>query len=161
MNKTIILGYFTRDIEKKVIEKEGKPPMTIYTSGFGKTRKFKKRDGSIGKEVMFINITFYGQLGLNASKYFKKGSPALLEGRLQFSSWQDKNNPEIKRSKHNLLIEKFDFVGIKTSETKENKSKQDEHNKNDENVATHLDEELPDERTDEDYEKDAFFPADY
>ena len=113
MNKTIILGYLTRDVEKKEIKKEGSPTKIVYSSGIAHTRTFRKQDGSQSKEVMFIDITLFGRTGENVYKYFKSGSQILVEGRLKFSHWKDKQNPDRKKTKHSLIVTSFDFVGKK------------------------------------------------
>lgn len=155
MNKTIILGNLSRDIEKKEITKSGEESSFVYTSAIAHTRKFKKRDGTMGKEVMFLDIAFFGRLGENAFKFFKKGHRVLLEGRLKFSQWPDKENPPKKRSKHSLIVESFKIIEKREKSSEES------------SVVTNQKEE-PQQESLSDYsldsdniEKDGFFPQDY
>jgi single-strand DNA-binding protein len=44
------------------------------------------------------------------SRYCQKGSQLFIEGRLQLDTWEDKNNPGQKRSKHKVVVERFEFL---------------------------------------------------
>jgi single-strand DNA-binding protein len=44
------------------------------------------------------------------SRYCQKGSQIYLEGRLQYETWDDKNNPGQKRSKHKIVVEDIQLL---------------------------------------------------
>jgi single-strand DNA-binding protein len=44
------------------------------------------------------------------SRYCQKGSQLFIEGRLQLDTWEDKNNPGQKRSKHKIVVERLEFL---------------------------------------------------
>jgi single-strand DNA-binding protein len=39
----------------------------------------------------------------------RKGNPILIEGRLQYDTWEGKDG--VKRSKHRVFVERFQFLG--------------------------------------------------
>ena len=43
-------------------------------------------------------------------QYCQKGSQVYIEGRLQLDTWDDKNNPGQKRSKHKVVVEDVQFL---------------------------------------------------
>jgi single-strand DNA-binding protein len=43
------------------------------------------------------------------NKYFSKGKPIFIEGRLKLDSWEDKDGQ--KRSKLRVVVDDFQFVG--------------------------------------------------
>src|SRR6478735_9402094 len=45
------------------------------------------------------------------SQYCQKGKEILVEGRLQLDTWDDKNNPGQKRSKHKVVVEAIQLLG--------------------------------------------------
>lgn len=44
------------------------------------------------------------------SRYCQKGSQIYLEGRLQLDTWDDKDNPSLKRSKHKVVVDSIQFL---------------------------------------------------
>ena len=45
------------------------------------------------------------------SQYCQKGKEIYIEGRLQYDTWEDKNNPGQKRSKHKVVVEAIQLLG--------------------------------------------------
>ena len=50
-------------------------------------------------------------------QYCSKGSQIYVEGRLQYETWEDKNNPGQKRSKHKMVVESIQFLDTKGGAT--------------------------------------------
>lgn len=44
------------------------------------------------------------------SQYCRKGSQIFIEGRLQLDTWEDRNNPGQKRSKHKVVVENIELL---------------------------------------------------
>lgn len=72
------------------------------------------------EEVCFIDCHAFGQAAENIGKFFKKGKQIMIEGRLQFDSWEGKDG--VKRSKHKILVNRWEFVGTKGSESTGNEN---------------------------------------
>ena len=114
MNNVILIGNITRDIELKYMPSGD----AIATTGIATNRKFKKKDGSQGEEVMFIDLTFFGRNAEIANQYVKRGSMLAIEGALKLDSWDDKNGGG-KRSKHTVRVESMKMIGGKSDEPKQ------------------------------------------
>ncbi len=84
-NKVIIVGRLTRDPDAKAL------PSGQQVSSFGMAtnRYFNDKAGQRQDQTEFHNIVLFGKLAEIASQYLKKGSLALIEGRMQTRSWQD------------------------------------------------------------------------
>lgn len=109
MNKVIIVGNLTRDLELRYA-----PSGTaIGNTGIASTRKFKGGDGQMKEEVLFVDITFFGRTAEVANQYLRKGSKVLVEGRLKLDSWTDQNGG--KRSKHSVTVENMTMLDSKGS----------------------------------------------
>lgn len=107
-SKTIILGNLTKDGESKFL-----PSGTeVYKNSIASTYKFKKQDGTTEEEVCFLDFTCFGGQASICSKYLKKGSKVLLEGRLKFEQWtaQDGSN----RSRHILSVDTMKMLDSKS-----------------------------------------------
>lgn len=69
------------------------------------------------READFINCISWGKQGETISKYFDKGSPILVNGRIQTTSYNDKDGN--KRMSTDIVVEEFVFVGSKKQEPKQ------------------------------------------
>lgn len=68
------------------------------------------------KEADFINCISWGKQGEVLAKYLDKGSQILISGRIQTSSFNDKDGN--KRTNTDIVVEEVEFVGSKKQETK-------------------------------------------
>lgn len=103
MNKVIVLGNMTRDIE---IQQGGE--YSIGKFGIAVNEKFKTKE-----TTHFFDVTCFGKTAENIQKYFSKGSRILVEGKLSYSQWEKDGQ---KRSKVEITMDKFDFIDRKTDE---------------------------------------------
>jgi single-strand DNA-binding protein len=110
MNKVILVGNLTRDVELKYLQSG----TAIGVSAIATSRKFKSASGEQKEEVCFIDIAFFGRSAEIANQYLKKGSKILVEGRLKLDQWKDQNNT--KRSKHSIVVENMQMLGDRNNE---------------------------------------------
>lgn len=105
-SKTIMAGYLTRDPETRHTN-SGK---TVVKFGLATNRTFKGSDGERKQSTCFIDVVAWGRTGEVIAEYLKKGDPIHVEGHLEFQTWEAKDGSG-KRSKHELVVESFQFVG--------------------------------------------------
>jgi single-strand DNA-binding protein len=110
-NKVILAGNLTRDPEMRYTPKG----MAIASFGLAMNRKWKSETGEMKEEVTFVDIDSFGREAELISQYMKKGRPLLMEGRLRFDQWEDKNTHQ-KQSKLRVVLERFTFIDSKTPE---------------------------------------------
>lgn len=72
-------------------------------------RSYSAQDGSARDETCFVEMDSFGRTAENIGKFFSKGKPILVEGRLRQDSWEDKTTGQ-KRSKLLVVVERFEFV---------------------------------------------------
>jgi single-strand DNA-binding protein len=105
LNKVLLMGNMTRDPQLSYL-----PSQTAAVEfGLAINRKFKKQDGSQGEEICFVDCQMFGKRAETIQKYFKKGEPIFVEGRLKFDSWQAQDGT--KKSKLRVFVENFEFIG--------------------------------------------------
>jgi single-strand DNA-binding protein len=104
-NRVILMGNLTRDPQLKFLP-SGTP---VCEFGLATNRRFTDQSGQQREIVMFVDCQAMGKLGEIISKNFTKGKPILVEGRLDYRQWQTQTGE--KRSKHEVFVETFSFVG--------------------------------------------------
>ena len=105
-NKVILLGNLTRDPELRVPASTGN---AICKLGLAVNRRYNTRDGEQREETTFVDIDAFGRQAETLAKYCRKGSGLLVEGRLRLDQWETQQGE--KRSKLNVVLENFQFVG--------------------------------------------------
>lgn len=86
LNKVFILGNLTRDPELR----QTPTGQSVATFGIATNSFYTDKAGQKQKKAEFHTIVVWGRQAEIASQFLKKGSSALIEGRLQTRTWQDK-----------------------------------------------------------------------
>lgn len=97
-NKVLYMGNLTGEVTVRPVGTSSVANFTLATS-----RTINKKDGTQEKETCFIDIEAWGNTATMAQQHLSKGKCALVEGRLKFSSWEDKTGAV--RSKHVIFCE--------------------------------------------------------
>jgi single-strand DNA-binding protein len=61
------------------------------------------------EEVTFVDVDAFGKTAETIGQYLKKGRPILIEGRLRYETWEDKQTKQ-KKSKLGVVLETFQFL---------------------------------------------------
>src|SRR3954469_3723339 len=105
-NKIILVGNLTRDPQLKYLPSQ----MAVCEFGLAVNHKFRTKDGQDREEVLFIDCSCFGRGGEIINQYCQKGKQLLVEGRLKYDTWEDKQGGG-KRSKHSVVVDNFQFLG--------------------------------------------------
>lgn len=84
LNKVFVLGNLAKDPEMRTIPSG----QQVATFSVATNRIWYNQAKEKNQEVEFHNIVAWGKLADIVSKYLKKGSMALIEGRIKTRSWQ-------------------------------------------------------------------------
>jgi single-strand DNA-binding protein len=104
-NKVILMGNLTRDVELRNTQ----GGTAIAKFGLAINRRWTQ-NGEQKESTCFVECTAWGRQAEVMNQYLHKGSPVFVEGRLEYSTWEDKNGGG-KRSKLEVVVENFQFVG--------------------------------------------------
>jgi len=104
-NKVILAGNLTRDPELRYTPKG----TAIARLGLAINRSWTSESGEKKEEVTFVDVDAFGKTAEIIGQYFKKGRPILMEGRLKYDTWEDKQTNQ-KRSKLGVILESFQFM---------------------------------------------------
>ncbi len=103
LNKAIIIGNLTRDPEIKALPSGTK----VATMGLATNRVWKDKNGAKQEGVDYHNIVVFGRQAELVAQYLKKGSSALIEGRMQTRSWEGKDGE--KKYRTEIVADRVQF----------------------------------------------------
>lgn len=86
MNKALLLGRLGKDPETKEINGNQVTKFSLAT-----TEKVKDKSGETKELTEWHNVVIWGKLADVAQKYLTKGSQVLVEGKISYKSWEDKD----------------------------------------------------------------------
>jgi len=92
LNKVFISGRITHDLELKYTPK-GTP---VLRFSLASDRAYKDESGSWQTQTTFVDIVVWSNSAENIYKLAHKGTPVLVEGRLEARSYVDQNNQNRK-----------------------------------------------------------------
>ena len=101
MNKVILIGRLTRDLEPK----NTKSGLLYVNFTLAVDRKVKKGEE---KKADFFNCTAFNYTAENMIKFLHKGSQVAVEGRGQLDKYQDKDGSY--REKFSVLADSVEFL---------------------------------------------------
>ncbi len=105
VNRVILAGNLTRDPEIRYL-----PSGTgVAEMGLAIDDSYKNKDGQLVERTCFVDVVVWGKQGELCREYLSKGSPALIEGRLQYDQWENQQGE--KRSKLKVRAERVQFLG--------------------------------------------------
>jgi len=107
-NKIILVGNLTRDPQMSYLPSQ----MAVVEFGLAVNRRWRGPDGQQREETCFVDCRAYGKQAETINQYLAKGKSVLIEGRLQYDTWEGKDGT--KRSKHRVVVERFQFLGAPT-----------------------------------------------
>lgn len=98
MNKTILIGNLTRDIDLRFAAGSG---MAVgkFTVAVPRMKK---------GETDFINCIAFGKTAETISQYFFKGSKIALEGHIQTGSFDKEDGTKVYTT--DVIVDRFEFV---------------------------------------------------
>lgn len=103
LNKVFLIGNLTRDPELKTLPSG----TSVATFGVATNRVWRNQQGEKQEEVQFHNVVVFGKQADTVAQYLKKGSSALVEGRLQTRNWEAQDGS--KRSRTEIVAERVQF----------------------------------------------------
>lgn len=102
------MGNLTRDPEVR----QSQGGTTIVKVGIAVNENRPDGQGGRKDQAHFFDLTLFGTRGEAFARFNKRGACVLVEGRLDFSSWDDRESGQ-KRSKVSVVVENWSFTGSK------------------------------------------------
>ena len=84
-NKVILMGNLTRDPDVRATGTNG---MKVARLGLAVNERRKDRNGQPQDFPVFVDVDAWDKLAELCGQFLSKGSPVLVEGRLQMDTWE-------------------------------------------------------------------------
>jgi single-strand DNA-binding protein len=120
VNKVFLVGNVGKAVELK------------YTTGgtavakfsLACTESFKQKDGTWTERTEWVSVTAWEKLAEIIGKFVTKGSKLYIEGRLQTSSWDDKQTGD-KKYKTEVVASEVIFLDGKNQQQQQEQTEED------------------------------------
>src|SRR5262245_44527052 len=104
LNRVCLLGRLTRNPDARY-----SPSGTTVTAlRLAVNNRIKRSDGSWQDDPCFVDVVVFGHQAEVCAEHLNKGDSVLLEGRLQYRTWQDQQGQ--KHSKHEVIAVRVQFL---------------------------------------------------
>jgi single-strand DNA-binding protein len=104
LNRVILAGRLTRDPEVRYTPSGS----AVADLGFAVSDNYRNKAGELVEQTCFVDIVVWGRQAETCGEYLSKGSPALIEGRLQLDQWENQQGE--KRSKLRVKADRVQFL---------------------------------------------------
>ena len=105
MNRVLLAGNLTRD---PVLRKTA-TGVACADLSLAANENYTGKDGKPVESVCFVDVVAWEKQAENCHEFLKKGSPLLVEGKLQFEQWEDKDGQ--KRNRLRVRADRVQFLG--------------------------------------------------
>ncbi len=106
INRVFIAGNLTRDPELRMT-----PSGTaVCDLGLASNRRYRRQgDEQMQEETCFVTVTVWGKSAENCNQYLSKGKQVVVEGRLKYDQWVDKESGK-NRNKLTVVADRVHFM---------------------------------------------------
>jgi len=105
-NKIILVGYLSRDPELRYTS----TGTAMATFGLATNHRYKRGE-TWDEEVCFLDVVVFGRQAEPVGDHLRKGSQALIEGRLRQRTWETPDGQQ--RRKHEVVADRVHFLGLR------------------------------------------------
>lgn len=103
LNKAMIIGNLTRDPEVRALPSGIK----VCSLSIATNRVWKDKNGAKQESTDYHNVVVFGRQAETAAQYLRKGASAMVEGRIQTRSWDDKDGQ--KKYRTEIVADRIQF----------------------------------------------------
>ena len=106
-NRVVLMGNLTRDPQ---LRDAGSTGHKVCDMGIAVGEKRKDATGAVREIPCFVDFEAWDRIGELCAQYLRKGSPVLVEGKLQMDSWE-KDGQKRTKLKVRAMTVKFLSAG--------------------------------------------------
>ena len=108
-NRVIVMGNLTKDPELK----RNPSGTAICTLRLAISESYRNKEGERIERPVYVDVVAWNQQAEFCNQHLAKGSPILVEGRLQYDEWKTPENE--MRSKLRIVASRVQLVGGHTA----------------------------------------------
>ena len=106
INRVMISGNLTRDAELRTTQSGA------FVLNIGVAVNERRKNAQTGQwedHPNFVDCTMFGTRAEKIAPYLVKGTKVAIEGKLRYSSWEDRGSGQ-KRSKLDVIVDEVEFM---------------------------------------------------
>lgn len=106
INKVFVTGRLTRDAELRTTQSGA------FVLNIGVAVNERRKNAQTGQwedHPNFVDCTMFGTRAEKIAPHLVKGTKVAIEGRLRYSSWEDRGSGQ-KRSKLDVIVDEIEFM---------------------------------------------------
>ena len=107
MNRVILKGRLGQDWEMRTVGESG----SVANTSLATSEKYKDKE-----TTQWHRLVAWNKTAEIVSQYTKKGEEILIEGKVTYRDWEDKEGN--KRKSTEIIVERFHFIGSKEVDQK-------------------------------------------
>lgn len=108
INRVVFTGNLTRDSELSKTNGNNTPVLNFAVAV--NDRRKNQSTGEWEDYPNYVDCALFGPRATALEPILKKGMKVAVEGKLRWSQWTDKDNPEKKRSSLSVLVDEIEFM---------------------------------------------------
>jgi single-strand DNA-binding protein len=110
MNKVLLIGRLGKEVETKYLQ-DGK---AVANFTMATSEKWNDAQGQKVEKIEWHRVVAYGKLAEICGKYLEKGSQVVIEGKIHYKQWEDKDGN--KHDSTDIIASNLEFVSTKKKE---------------------------------------------
>jgi len=119
LNKVMLIGNLTRDPESQ----QTNSGTAIAKLGVAVNRTYKDKDGNKVDDTVFVDVDVFAQSAEFCRDYLRKGFRVLIDGRLKFDQWEDRETGQ-NRSKLGVIADRVQNLTLKSEQQPQQQQQQ-------------------------------------
>ena len=104
INRVVLTGNLTADPEVRELQSGG----SVCRLRLANNTRRKGTDGEWEDKANYFDVVVWGAQGQNAAKFLSKGSPVAVDGRLEWSEWENREGQ--KRQSVEIVADTVQFL---------------------------------------------------
>ena len=136
MNKIILIGRLTRDVEMRYGTNNNNTAIARYTLAVN--RPYKQNGG---QEADFLPCIAFGRTAEFAEKYLAKGMRVAIEGRIQTGSYTNRDGQKVYTT--DVVVERQEFLEKRADNSQPDSGAAESYDDRFMDIPDGIDEELP------------------
>ncbi len=105
VNRVFLLGNLTRDPDLR----QTPSGISVADLGVAVNDKYRSKAGELVETTCFVDVVAWGRQAETCAQFLSKGTPVMVEGRLQLDKWETEKGD--KRSRIRVKADRVQFLG--------------------------------------------------
>ena len=103
LNKVLLMGRLTKDLELRKLPSG----TSVVDMRLAVDDSYRDKEGKDVERTVFVDVSVWARQAELCAQYLKKGSPVLVEGKLELSEWTTEQGEKRSRLRVRAMVVQF------------------------------------------------------